>query len=215
MDDVAVGADVPQPGREGDRLVGHQPHLLGPAVCLHREGHRRVDGLHVLPLKGGDDVSGRVVHFIAGAVEFDVGDRPGRTPYRPTVHSADEADEALNERIDPQDAVTLAVERGPADLHEPHVVGPTIEAEPPQPCSVQHPVLGSGPALPVRLVEMDHGRMVSHASLSSSGNEPHRHASFSNVVGFREKCRRTTPSKTACGRNRRRRVINRASFPTM
>ena len=79
VDDVAVDAHVPQARSDGDRLVRHDPNLpTRKAVHLHREAHRRVQRPNPLALQGRHDLAGDLVDVIAGVVEFEVGDRPGR-----------------------------------------------------------------------------------------------------------------------------------------
>ena len=124
VDDVAVDAHVPQARRDGDRLVRDDPDLAGEAVHLHREAHRRVDRPDALLLQGGDDLAGDLVDVIAGVVELQVGDRAGRAADRLPVHPADEAEERLGRREEPQDVGPLVVQGRAADLDQADVVGP-------------------------------------------------------------------------------------------
>src|SRR5262245_6389588 len=70
-------------------------------------------------------------------MEFQVGHRPGRAANRLAVHAADEGDEGLCPRKKLQNIPPLVVERRPADLDEPHVVGAGIAAQLFQPGGVE------------------------------------------------------------------------------
>ena len=72
-----------------------------------------------------------------GVVELQVGDRPGRAADRLPVHPADDADQPLGPRVEAEDLGPLVVELGPVDGDEADVVGPGVEAEPPEPLGVQ------------------------------------------------------------------------------
>ena len=90
-----------------------------------------------MPFQRCDDLAGDLVDMIAGVVEFEVGDRPGRAADRLPVHPADEAEERLGGREDAQDVVPLVVQGRAADLDQPGVVGPAVEAELTQPRRIE------------------------------------------------------------------------------
>jgi hypothetical protein len=83
-------------------------------------------------------LAGDLIDLITGVVKFEVSDRPGRTTDRLAVHPANETQERSGGRVVPEDVVPLAVEGRAADLDQTGVVGPTVEAELPQPRRIQN-----------------------------------------------------------------------------
>jgi hypothetical protein len=137
VDDVAVDAHHAQAGGDGDGLVGDDPHLLRPAVGLHREAHGRVDGRHALPLQGGDDGPADLVDAVAGVVELQVGHRPGRVADRLPVHPAGDGEQRPGPGEELEDVGPLVVQARMPDRDQPGVVGPAIQGQPLQPCGVR------------------------------------------------------------------------------
>src|SRR5581483_8569513 len=117
MNDVAMNAHVTKAGSYSNRLVRHDPDLpTGKAVHLHREAHRGVQRSNALLFQFSHDLAGDLIDVIAGVVEFEIGDRPGRTANRLSVHPADEAEEGLRRWKSTQDVTSLVVQRRAADL---------------------------------------------------------------------------------------------------
>jgi hypothetical protein len=126
---------------------------------FHRKPHRGVYGTHTLALKSCHDLAGDFIDVLAGVVEFQVGDRPGRAADWLPIHPADEAQERLGGRKEAQDILALIVKGGSVDLDQSSVVRPAIEAELTQPAGIQdsrytRPILGA-------FLEMPHGWVFS------------------------------------------------------
>ncbi len=128
----------PSPAATATGLWATTQILPGDAVHLHREAHRRVDRPVPFGLEGGDDRAGDLVDPLARVVELEVGDRAGRAADRLPVHPADDAHQPLGPGEQAQDVLPLVVELGSPDRHEPHVVGPRVEAEAAEPLGVQN-----------------------------------------------------------------------------
>ena len=133
VDDVAMNPHHAQAGGDCHGLVRDDPHLLRPAVGLHREAHRRVDGRHALPLQGGHDGPADLVHVLAGVVELQVRHRPGRVADRLPIHPADHGEQRPRPGVELQDVGPLVVQARMPDLDQPGVVGPAIQGKLPQP----------------------------------------------------------------------------------
>src|SRR4051794_33267157 len=81
--------------------------------------------------------------MIPDVVELQVGDRPGRAADRLPVHPADEADQPLRPRVEAEDLGPLVVELVSVDGHEADVIGPRVQADPPQPLGVDSTRVGA------------------------------------------------------------------------
>ena len=113
MDQVAVNTHVAEAGFDGDRLMRNDPSCASPdLVHLHGKSHGRIHSFNVSFLKFGDDRGADFVHFFAGPVEFQVGDRSRRATHRFACHPADKTQQSPGPGIIPEDLLTLRIESG-------------------------------------------------------------------------------------------------------
>ena len=73
MDDAAMEAHMSKARRDGNGLVGDHPHLSRPFIGLHRKTHRRVTGPPAVRFERTHDVTGDLIAFVTGVMEFEIG----------------------------------------------------------------------------------------------------------------------------------------------
>src|SRR5207302_11167796 len=92
------------------------------------------------------DLARHFVGVITGMVEFEVGNRARRAADRLAIHSTDKTQKRFCSRKVTENVVALVVECRPADLDQPDIIGPAIEAQLAEPGGVEH-LRGRGPLI--------------------------------------------------------------------
>jgi hypothetical protein len=130
MDQIAVDAHVAEARLDGNRLVGHDPWgVAGRPVHLHGKAHGGIDRADAARLELGDDGGTDLVDLVAGAMEFEIGNRPRRAANRLSRHAHDVAETRLGPGVVEKDLVALWIEAGARNLDHAGVVGTAIHGE--------------------------------------------------------------------------------------